>query len=182
LCANLRLKWGLKQSCSPFRDLSNCMWHATCTQGNQSNSLILMVRSQIGNLTPNPSFGHNLCFKCPNRLCKPILDIYVVRAFQWYKEPFNPMNFDPCNHLLKFGGPLGFQLPKWELIWECGGSFPHILLHSQEHEMWFPSSLLAYTFANPYLGRKPKAKITTSLVGYQLWPFVIHDIPKYCDA
>jgi hypothetical protein len=31
LCANLRLRWGLKQSCRPYWDLSNDMWHATCT-------------------------------------------------------------------------------------------------------------------------------------------------------
>jgi hypothetical protein len=34
-----------------------------------------------------------------------------------------------------FKNPLGLQLPKWELTWECGGSFLHILPHSQEHEM-----------------------------------------------
>jgi hypothetical protein len=26
----------------------------------------LMIGNQIGNLTPYPSFGHNLCLKCPN--------------------------------------------------------------------------------------------------------------------
>ncbi len=34
------------------------------------------------------------------------------------------------------------QLPKWELTWECEGSFLHTLLHFREHEMWllgFPS-------------------------------------------
>ncbi len=53
------------------------MWHATCTQGNQGDSQLLIVESQIDNLTPSLSFGHNLCFKCPNGSCKPILDIYV---------------------------------------------------------------------------------------------------------
>ncbi len=33
-------------------------------------------------LTLDPSFGYNLCLKCPNGSCKPILDIYVLRAFQ----------------------------------------------------------------------------------------------------
>ncbi len=27
-------------------------------------------------------FFHNLCFRCPNGSCEPILDIYVPRAFQ----------------------------------------------------------------------------------------------------
>jgi hypothetical protein len=64
-----------------------------------------MVGSQTVNLTPNPSFSHNLCFKCPNRSSKPILDIYVLRAFRWYKELFKTLSFGPYNHLLK--------------IWEC---------------------------------------------------------------
>jgi len=42
----------------------------------------LVVGSQIGNLILDLSFGHNFCFKCPNGLCKPILEIYVPRAFQ----------------------------------------------------------------------------------------------------
>jgi len=53
-----------------------------------------MIGSQIGNLTPSPSFGHNLCFKHPNGLCEPILNIYVSRDLQWYKEFFNLMSFD----------------------------------------------------------------------------------------
>ncbi len=33
---------------------------------NQGNSRLLVVGSQFDSLTPNPSFGHNLCFKYPN--------------------------------------------------------------------------------------------------------------------
>jgi hypothetical protein len=61
-------------SCIPHQELSNNMWHATCTQGSRVDSRLLMVRSQIANLTLSLSFGHNLCFKCPNGSCKPILD------------------------------------------------------------------------------------------------------------
>jgi len=32
--------------------------------------------------------------------------------------------------LCRFESPLGVQLPKWELTWEGGGSFPHTLPHS----------------------------------------------------
>jgi hypothetical protein len=53
-----------------------------------------MVRSQIGNLTPDPSFGHNLCFRYLNGSCKPTLEILVLRDFQWYKKVLNPMSFD----------------------------------------------------------------------------------------
>jgi hypothetical protein len=71
-----------------------------------------MVGNQIVNLTPCPSFGHNLCFKCPNGSCEPILDIYVPRAFQWYKEIFHSMGFDPYNHSLKIWESIGTPIPK----------------------------------------------------------------------
>jgi hypothetical protein len=60
-----------------------------------------MVESQTTNSIHGPSFGHNLSFRCPNGWCKPILDIYVLRDFPWYKKLFNPLSFDPYNCLLK---------------------------------------------------------------------------------
>jgi hypothetical protein len=110
--ADLRLIWGLKQSCSYRREFSNGMWHATCTQGNRVDSWLLMVGSQIANLTHGPSFDHNLCFRCPNGSCEPILDIYVPRSFQWYKERFNPMSFDPRNCFLKIWKSTETPTPK----------------------------------------------------------------------
>jgi hypothetical protein len=104
LCANLWLRWGLKQSYSPHLYLSNDMWHATFTQGNQGDSRLLVLMSL--------SFGHNLCFNCPNGSCEPILNIYVPRAFQWYKEFFNPMGFNPFNHSLKIWESTGTLTPK----------------------------------------------------------------------
>ncbi len=74
------LRWGLKQSCSPCWDLSNYMLHATCMQGNRGDSWLLVVGSQIANLIPGLSFGHNLCFRCPNGSCKPISNIYIPSA------------------------------------------------------------------------------------------------------
>jgi hypothetical protein len=76
------------------------MSHATCAQENRVDSWLLMVGSQIANLIPNPSFGHNLCFRCSNGTCKPILDIYVPIAFQWYEKLLEPLGFDLCNHSL----------------------------------------------------------------------------------
>jgi hypothetical protein len=121
LCANLLLRWNLKQSCSPHQELSNGMWHATFMQGNQGNFWFLVVKSQIGNLTLDPSFGHNLCFKCSNGLCEPILDIYVLKYFQRYKKLLNPMSFDPCNCLMKIGKSIGTPIPKMRFhlgVWE----------------------------------------------------------------
>jgi hypothetical protein len=58
-------------------------------------------------MTPDPSFGYNLCVTCPNGSCEPISNIYVPRAFQWYKEFFHPMGYNPYNHFLKIGESIG---------------------------------------------------------------------------
>jgi hypothetical protein len=130
-----------KVNYSPHQELSNGLWHATCTQGNRCNSRLLMVRNQTTNLTPDFFFGHNLCFKNPNGLHKPILDIYVPKLSNDIKNFLIEWVLTPTISLWKFESPLGFQLLKWELIWECGGSFLHNLLHSWEHEMWLPITL-----------------------------------------
>jgi len=80
-CSNLWLRWVLKQSCSPHQAFSNDMWHATYTQVNQGDSRILMVGNQIGSLTPNLSFCHNLCFKYSNGSHEFNLDIYISISF-----------------------------------------------------------------------------------------------------
>jgi hypothetical protein len=88
------------------------MSNATYTQGNQGDFWLLMVKSQIANFTLSPSFGHNLCVKCSNGSSEPILDIYVPRAFQWYKEFFNLIGFDPYNRSLKVWESIGTPTPK----------------------------------------------------------------------
>ncbi len=72
LCVNLWSGWDLKQYCTPHWELSNNMSYATFTLGNQGDPWLLMVGSQFDNLTPNFSFDHNLCFRCPNESCEPI--------------------------------------------------------------------------------------------------------------
>jgi hypothetical protein len=111
LCENFGLRWGLKKSCGPCWELSNDVLHATCTQRNQVDSRILVVGSQIVNLTLGPSFGHNLSFRCPNGWFDPILDIYVSISFQWYKELFNPLGFDPYNCSLNIRESTGTSTP-----------------------------------------------------------------------
>jgi hypothetical protein len=160
LFVDLRLKWGLKEIFSPHYELSNDMLQATCTQENRGELWLLMVESQIANLTLNFSFGHNLCFKNPNGSCEPTLDIYVQDisddimnfSFQWL--------LTPAIILEKFRSPLGVQLPKWVHlgVW---GSFLHIFPHFWEHEMWLLASLLARTFVSPSLGCEPKFKVMT---------------------
>ncbi len=94
------------------------------SRGNQGDFLLLMVRSQIVNLTLGPSLGHNLYFRCPNGPCEPILDIQVLKNFQWYKELFTPLNFDPCNCSLKIQESTETQTPKVEAPLEVWGFIP----------------------------------------------------------
>ncbi len=163
------------------RQLSNNMLHATCTQGNQVDSWLLLVRNQTANLTPDPSFGHNLCFRCPNGQYKPILNIYIPRAFQWYKEHLKPLRFDPCNCPLKIRKSTGTPTPKVELPRGCEGSFPHTLLHSREYVVWLMASFLAHNLANPRFGREPKARVTTiiHLANLMFLPFQRRFVAHY---
>jgi len=79
---DLRSGRGLNQSCSPQRELSNTMSHSWSARREQVDSGLLVVGSQIVNLTPGPSFAHNLSDRCPNDQCEAIFDIYVSRPFQ----------------------------------------------------------------------------------------------------
>jgi hypothetical protein len=112
LCVDIRLRWGLKQSCSFIESFPMVCRDNTFTQGNWVDSRLLVVENQTANLTPDLSFGHNLCFRCPNESCEPILNMYVPRAFQWSKELFNPLSFDSCNYSLKIWKSIGTPTPK----------------------------------------------------------------------
>jgi hypothetical protein len=79
---------------------------------NQRDSKLLMVKSQINILTFGPCFGHNLFYKYSNGSYKTILDIYVLKAFQWYKKLFNLMIFDLLNCALKIQESIGTSIPK----------------------------------------------------------------------
>ncbi len=108
------------------------MLHATCMQWNRVDCWLLVVESQIVNLTLGPSFGHNLYFRCPNWWCEIILNIYVSIDFQWYKKPFNPLGFDPCN----------FSLNIWESTRtpnQRGSSFGNVRAYSLTLS-WLPGA------------------------------------------
>ncbi len=66
--------------------------------------------------------------------------------------------------LWKFGSPSKFQLPKWELTWECESSFSHSF-----------TLLLARTLVNLCLGCKPKAKVVTLISSMQIGGFSLFD-------
>jgi hypothetical protein len=153
---NLRLKWGLKKSCSPRWELSNGMWHVTWTQGNQGKSWLLVVRSQIANLTLGLSFSHNLCLKCPNGLCEPILNIYILKNFQWYKKRLNPMGFDPCNRSLKIRESIRTLVPKVGVPLGVWGFIPSHSFALPGFLSW-PSPLQALALVtSPRLGLRHK--------------------------
>jgi hypothetical protein len=100
------------------------MLHATYMGGNRVDSRLLVVESQIASLTPDLSFDHNLCFKCPNVQCEHILDICVLINFQCCKELFQPMGFDPCNCALKIRESI------WDSNSHNGSSLGSVKVHS----------------------------------------------------
>jgi hypothetical protein len=122
--AELRLRWGLKQSCSPRQKNFNGMSQVACTRRYRVYSWLLVVVNQTASLTPGLYFDHNLCFKCPNGQCKPILDIYASIFFQCYKKLFEPMGFGPCNRTMKI------QESNWDSNSYNGGSLGSVRVHS----------------------------------------------------
>jgi hypothetical protein len=144
-----------------------------------------VVGSQTGNLTPSLSFGHNLRFRCPNEQCEPTLNIYILRAFQWYEEHHKPLNFDPSNCSLKFWESTGTPSPKVGValgMWVFTPS--HSLTFSYTPgNMWcdsrlplgpqpcnafaltpgLPSSWLT-TLQPLCLGHEPKARVATIMI------------------
>jgi hypothetical protein len=160
LCANLWLRWCLKKSCSPCQEISNGMSHTTYTQGNQIDSQLLVVGSQTANLTPGLSFGHNLCFQCPNGLCKPILDIYISIAFIDIYIFFQTNGFWPLQLLLEDSGVLRDSNSP------SGSCLESVRVHSLTLSCIHGSitcasrvSLLSCTLASPCLGHEPKARV-----------------------
>ncbi len=111
-CSYLQSGWGLKKSCSSYRDLSNGVLHSIFTHGSWVDSWLFVVGSQTASLTPGLSFCHNLYCRCPNGSCEPILDIYTLIAFQWYKELLNARCFDLYNCSLKVQKSTGTPTPK----------------------------------------------------------------------
>ncbi len=161
LRADLGSKCGLKQSCSSCRELFNSISHVVCRQVFRVDSWLLVVGSQNwqtpGSSTPVPSFGHNLCFRCLNEQCEPILDIYASRAFHWYKERDKPLRFDPSNRSLKFRESTGTPFPKAGVALGMWGFAP-------SHFPTLPGFPLARTLATPFaLVASPKLGLR------QLW-------------
>ncbi len=139
--SNLRLEWGLNQSCSSPQELSNALSHSFCKRWEEVDSWLLVVGSQTASLTPDPSFAHNLGCRCPNGSCEAILDIYTSRPFHWYRK--HPMRgvLTPVIELWIFGSPQAFQVPTFGSVsfiltlspkWGCDTI--HIIMSTEVHE------------------------------------------------
>jgi hypothetical protein len=81
--------------------------HYTYTHKGRVDSRLFVIGSQFASLTPDLSFCHNLCCRCPNGSCEHILNIYTLIHFQWYKELPDVRCLDPYNFSVKF----------WESEW-----------------------------------------------------------------
>jgi hypothetical protein len=166
LCADLWLRWGLKQNYSPHWELFNGILHVIFTHGNRVDSWLLMVESQTANLTPDFSFGHNLYFRFPDGSCKPILNIYVPRAFQWYKERLNPLRFDPCDRPLKIWESTETPTPKVEPL---RGVRVHSFTPSDTFESMLCDSRLQSWFAT----LQTLALVASPRLGLRKWTFTL---------
>jgi hypothetical protein len=96
LDCKVRSRRGLNQTCSPRWDRLNAMSHTQIGCWEEMDSWLLVVGNQTANLTPGPSFVHNLGCRCLNDQYEAIFDIYVLRPFQWHQEHPNARCFGPC--------------------------------------------------------------------------------------
>jgi hypothetical protein len=148
---DLWLRCGLKQSCSPRRELSNDMWHVACSQVNRVDSWLLVVGSHFLSNWQFwlPAFLLPItCAADVQMACEAILDIYTSRPFQWYKKLLMAKRFDPCNRALKIRE--SFRDSNSQHGSSLGSvSLSHTFLHSREYVMWLPGFLLARTLATP---------------------------------
>jgi hypothetical protein len=134
--SDLQLQWNLKQSCSPRREFPNRMLHTICTRRNWVDSLLLVVGSQTDNLTPDLSFDHNLCFRCPNGNASP----FQTSTFQYLSNDitnyYNQWVLSLVIALWRFGNPFGTPTPTMGAHLGGWGFIPSHSLHSREHVMW----------------------------------------------
>jgi len=107
------------------------------------------------------SFGNNLCFRCPNEQCKLVLDIYIPRAFQWYKECHKPLSFELWNCSLKFRESIGTPSPKVGVALGVRGFTPSHFPTLPGVCDVTPGLPLGPQPCNPFcFGCKPKARVT----------------------
>jgi hypothetical protein len=130
--SRIRSQRGLNQSFSPRQDLSNAVSHSQIECREEVDSRLLVVGSQIANLTPGPSFSHNLGYRCPNDQCEAIFDIYASRPFQWHQEHPNARCFAPCCRALNIRESRRTPTPNFS---KCWASPPHLAKVGVRHKL-----------------------------------------------
>jgi hypothetical protein len=174
---DLRLEWGLNQSCNSPRELSKASSHSFCRRWEEVDSQLLVVGSQTASLTPGPSFAHNLGCRCPNGSCEAILDIYTSRPFQRYKEHLKARCFALCCWALKLRESR--RTPSSH-FWECE-SHPHTLPKvglQHQHTYKYISSLLFPSNVIIHIFKESPPFLTTNYQGIKCFrsspkPFLI---------
>jgi hypothetical protein len=127
---------GLNQSYSSLGELSNAMSLFRFWRREKVASQLLVVGSQTASLTPDPSFAHNLGYRCSNDQCQEIWDIYTSRPFQWHQKHPNTRCFGrapspqlwECSHTWpKWGcdmvGASVAHPNSWHIHWRSGAVF-----------------------------------------------------------
>jgi hypothetical protein len=121
---NLRLGQGLKKTCSSPWEFSNGVSHSTCTHHDQVDSQLLVVGSQIANLTPGPSFSHNLCYS-----------VQMAHARPFRTSTFQDLSYDIKNTSMR--GVLTLTIVFW--IFENFRRLPSPISESVSGDLTLPS-------------------------------------------
>jgi hypothetical protein len=152
--ASRPLKCGLKQNCSFCQKLSNGMSHALWNQVNQVDSQLFLSEVKLAVWFLALLLAITCVLDIQMSKCELILDIYVSRAFQWYKERHKPLHLTP-EIASEVSGVHRDSISQSE---SCLGSvnvhsltFFHTFLYSQEYVVWLSSFLLARTLTTPLL-------------------------------
>jgi hypothetical protein len=135
-----------------YISLRSFQWYVThpLHAFNLRRFLTFMIGNQINTLTIGLYLGHNLCCKYSNESCEFILNIYVSRDFQWYKELFN-LNFDLSNHSLKIRKSLRIQISKMGAHLGMCGFIPSHFPTFSEVGMWLPGCILGLHLSMPFV-------------------------------
>jgi hypothetical protein len=131
-CSDLRLGRGQKQSFSSPQELSNSVSHSLCTHRGWVDSWLLMVGSQTPSLTPDLSFDHNLCYRCPNCSCEAIFEFTLWDLSNGIKNTSRRGVLAYTIEFWSFGSPGGLWVPTFGSVsfiltlvskWGCDSLF-----------------------------------------------------------
>ncbi len=151
------MKWGLKQSYSPFQEFSNHISHTTFTRINQGDFLFLVVGNQIWLPTfllvitcvLSTQMSHESPFQTSalQELSNGIMNISI----QWV--------FYPCNRSKNLGVHRKSNSQSGSSFWSVGVQSLTLSYIPRSMKCESLTSLLARTFISPCFGHEPKARV-----------------------